>query len=109
MGIINKSKQILTKLLITGRICNILCPPDYYVNSNIILPPAGDYGVGMVFLPRQIDAREKCMKEINKVVESENQIVLGWRDTPVNETVLGKTAKENRPYICQIFIGKSIL
>lgn len=77
------------------------------MQEDIILPPAGDYGVGMVFLPRQIDAREKCMKEINKVVESENQIVLGWRDTPVNETVLGKTAKENRPYICQIFIGKN--
>ncbi len=75
--------------------------------EDIILPPEGEYGVGMVFLPRQIDARTKCMKTINKAIESEGQIVLGWRDTPVNETMLGKTAKENRPYICQVFIGKS--
>ncbi len=75
--------------------------------EDIVLPPEGEYGVGMVFLPRQIDARMKCMKTINKAIESEGQIVLGWRDTPVNETMLGKTAKENRPYICQVFIGKS--
>ena len=75
--------------------------------ENIELPAAGEYGVGMVFLPRQFDAREKCMKVINKAIEAENQIVLGWRDTPVNETVLGATAKDNRPYIAQVFIGKN--
>ena len=78
-----------------------VCPEE-----NITLPPMGDYGVGMVFLPRQSDAREKCMKVINKAVEEEGQIVLGWRDTPVNESTIGITAKENRPYIAQVFIGR---
>ena len=78
-----------------------VCPEE-----NIELPAAGDYGVGMVFLPRQSDAREKCMKVIDKAVEEEGQIVLGWRDTPVNESTIGQTAKENRPYIAQIFIGR---
>ena len=79
-----------------------VCPEE-----NIELPSQGEYGVGMVFLPRQSDAREKCMRTINKVIEAEGQKVLGWRDTPVNEVTLGKTSKENRPYIAQIFIGKS--
>ena len=78
-----------------------VCPEE-----NITLPSEGDYGVGMVFLPRQSDAREKCMKVINKAVEEEGQVVLGWRDTPVNESTIGQTAKENRPYIAQIFIGR---
>ncbi|MEE3351114.1 MAG: glutamate synthase large subunit [Saccharofermentanaceae bacterium] len=78
-----------------------VCPGE-----NIQLPQMGDYGVGMVFLPRQSDAREKCMKVIDKAVEEEGQIVLGWRDTPVNESTIGVTAKENRPYIAQVFIGR---
>ena len=78
-----------------------VCPEE-----NITLPQPGDYGVGMVFLPRQSDAREKCMKVIDKAVAEEGQVVLGWRDTPVNESTIGKTAKENRPYIAQIFIGR---
>ncbi|HBY32668.1 MAG TPA: glutamate synthase subunit alpha, partial [Clostridiales bacterium] len=78
-----------------------VCPEE-----NIQLPQMGDYGVGMVFLPRQSDAREKCMKVIDKAVEEEGQIVLGWRDTPVNESTIGVTAKENRPYIAQVFIGR---
>ncbi|MBP5186266.1 MAG: glutamate synthase subunit alpha, partial [Clostridiales bacterium] len=78
-----------------------VCPEE-----NIELPVVGDYGVGMVFLPRQSDAREKCMKVIDKAVEEEGQVVLGWRDTPVNESTIGQTAKENRPYIAQIFIGR---
>ena len=77
------------------------------LQEDIELPPEGEYGVGMVFLPRQIDARTKCMKVINKAIEAQGQIVLGWRDTPVNETMLGNTAKENRPYIAQVFIGKA--
>ena len=79
-----------------------VCPLE-----NIELPQEGDYGVGMVFLPRQSDAREKCMKTIDKAVVEQGQTVLGWRDTPVNESVLGKTSRENRPYIAQIFIGRS--
>ncbi|MBO4748370.1 MAG: hypothetical protein J5607_10010 [Clostridiales bacterium] len=78
-----------------------VCPEE-----NITLPQAGDYGVGMVFLPRQSDAREKCMRVIDKAVEEEGQVVLGWRDTPVNESTIGQTAKENRPYIAQVFIGR---
>ncbi len=74
--------------------------------EGIELPAPGEYGVGMVFLPRQSDAREKCMRVISQAVEEEGQVVLGWRDTPVNEGLIGNTAKENRPYIVQLFVGR---
>jgi len=74
---------------------------------DINLPAAGDYGVGMLFLPRQSDARKDCQERIENIVESEGQTVLGWRTLPVNETSLGSVARSNRPHFCQIFIGKS--
>jgi glutamate synthase (NADPH/NADH) large chain len=74
---------------------------------DIQLPEAGKYGVGMAFLPRHADDRLACQKNIEKIVKSEGQHVLGWRTLPVNELSLGSGAKANRPYIAQIFVEKS--
>jgi len=74
---------------------------------DITLPEEGSYGVGMLFLPRQADARTACQKRIEKIIHEEGQAVLGWRTLPVNETSLGSCARANRPYLCQVFIGKS--
>lgn len=74
---------------------------------DITLPAAGDYGVGMLFLPRQADAREACQKHIEDIIRSEGQSILGWRTLPVNESTLGSVARANRPHFSQIFIRKS--
>jgi len=69
------------------------------------LPSEGDYAVGMMFLPRDEKVREYYENQINETVKKEGQIILGWRDVPINECVLGKLAKESLPYIRQVFIG----
>ena len=74
---------------------------------DITLPAAGEYGVGMLFLPRQADAREACQKRIEDIIRSEGQTILGWRTLPVNESTLGSVARSNRPHFSQIFIQKS--
>ena len=71
------------------------------------LPAAGSYGVGMLFLPRRSDARESVLSRIESIVRAEGQTVIGWRELPVNESMLGSSARENRPYFMQIFIGRS--
>ncbi len=89
-------------LQIPDKYFRTVCP-----SSDIILPENDSYGVGMVFLPRDKEKRIKCEKVIEKFILQENQKVLGWRTPPVNDSTLGKTAKENCPYIRQVFIGKS--
>ena len=89
-------------LQIPDRFFRMVCPL-----IDITLPREGEYGVGMLFLPRQSDAREECMKKIEEVIREEGQTVLGWRDLPVNETMLGSVAKANRPFFSQVFIGMS--
>ena len=97
----------------TGDGAGLLCQiPDRFFRKvcgelDIKLPNSEEYGVGMLFLPRQSDARDLCKKEIEQVINEEGQKVLGWREIPVNELMLGATAKANRPFIAQVFIGKS--
>jgi glutamate synthase (ferredoxin) len=71
------------------------------------LPRAGEYGVGMVFLPQDAEARRQCEATFEQAVLEEGQWVLGWRAVPTNNADLGPTAKAGEPVVKQIFIGRS--
>ena len=75
--------------------------------QGIKLPPAGEYGVGMVFLPRESASRMACQEEIERAVRAEGQVLLGWRDVPVDNSVLGESVRQSEPVIRQIFVGRS--
>ena len=70
------------------------------------LPPAGQYGVGMVFLPRDPASRIACEYEIERAIKDEGQVLLGWRDVPVDNSDLAEPAKRLEPVIRQVFIGR---
>src|SRR5579862_259802 len=70
------------------------------------LPPAGSYGVGMVFLSRNPETRRACEEGIEALVRAEGQIFLGWRDVPVDPSFLGETIRPNAPVIRQFFVEK---
>jgi glutamate synthase (NADPH/NADH) large chain len=74
--------------------------------KGIELPELGDYAVGMVFLPRDEKRRAKCVAAFNRVTGVEGQLLLGWRDVPCDNSVLGETVKPNEPVIRQILIGR---
>jgi glutamate synthase (NADPH) large chain len=73
--------------------------------QGVKLPKAGAYGVGMVFLPRHPAARMACAREIERAVVNEGQVLLGWRDVPVDDSSLGQTARGTMPVIRQVFVG----
>ncbi len=70
------------------------------------LPPAGDYAVGMVFLPRDADGRRICEEVIERVIADEGQVLLGWRDVPVDSSGLGESVKPTEPVIRQVLVGR---
>jgi glutamate synthase domain-containing protein 2/glutamate synthase domain-containing protein 1/glutamate synthase domain-containing protein 3 len=72
--------------------------------ERITLPKEGEYGVGMVFLPREEQGRRHCERFFERVVRDEGQEVLGWRTVPTNNEPIGPTAKAAEPVIRQIFI-----
>jgi glutamate synthase domain-containing protein 2/glutamate synthase domain-containing protein 1/glutamate synthase domain-containing protein 3 len=69
------------------------------------LPAAGEYGVGMVFMP--VERHERLVTEgiLERIVREEGLTVLGWRDTPIDGLAIGRIARASQPYIQQIFIG----
>src|SRR5271157_2779755 len=71
------------------------------------LPPAGEYGVGMVFLPVEPHARLQCEGIVERIVREEGLTVLGWRDTPIDGGAIGRVARVSQPYIEQIFVGRA--
>jgi glutamate synthase (NADPH) large chain len=72
----------------------------------ITLPAIGQYGVGMVFLPQEPASRMACEQEIERAIASEGQVLLGWRDVPVNPEGLGDGVKAIQPIIRQVFVGR---
>jgi glutamate synthase (NADPH/NADH) large chain len=68
---------------------------------------ADRYGVGMVFLPTDLDSRVACETVFERVVAAEGLRVLGWRTVPTDDSSIGPTAKDAEPVIKQIFIGCS--
>ena len=85
--------------------------PDAFMRNvasslGISLPAAEEYGVGMVFLPRDSQDAARCEQLFEEAVALLGQKVLGWRDVPANPTGLGKSAAESRPLIRQVFVGR---
>ena len=68
------------------------------------LPPPGEYGVGMVFLPVERHHRLLVEGIVERIAGEEGLTVLGWRDTPINANAIGRIARASQPYIEQIFI-----
>jgi len=75
--------------------------------SGFELPSPGEYGVGMVFLPTDPASRRQCELIVEQVVSEEGQTVLGWRDVPTDNRLLGHSARLSQPHIRQLFIERA--
>ncbi len=68
------------------------------------LPPGGQYGVGMIFLPPS-DIRKACLAAIQTVVREEGLDVLGTREVPTDGSILGAEARRDQPFVMQLFVS----
>ncbi|MCH8162947.1 MAG: glutamate synthase large subunit, partial [Proteobacteria bacterium] len=73
----------------------------------IELPESESYGAGMVFLPVDQAQSKRCQEIFKQIIEEEGQQLLGWRDVPTDDSLLGPTAKAGEPIFKQIFIAKN--
>ena len=73
----------------------------------VTLPPPGEYGVGMIFLPKEHASRLACEQEMERAIKVEGQVLLGWRDVPVNRDMpMSPTVRAKEPILRQVFIGR---
>ncbi|MDD4688769.1 MAG: glutamate synthase large subunit [Eubacteriales bacterium] len=66
----------------------------------------GDYGVGMFFMPQNTLARLGAKKSFEIICQKNGVETLSWRNVPVDESVLGETAKKSMPYIMQCIVKR---
>jgi glutamate synthase (NADPH) large chain len=99
------------KLMGDGAGILIQIPDDFYraemAKQGIELPAPGEYGVGMIFLPKERGSRLACEQELERAVKVEGQVLLGWRDVPVDRDMpMSPTVRKKEPVIRQVFIGR---
>src|SRR6266550_2094473 len=71
------------------------------------LSEPGTYGVGMMFLPVEPKQRLICEGIVERIAREEGLTVLGWRDTPIDGSAIGRVARNSQPYIEQVFVRRS--
>ena len=75
--------------------------------QGVVLPPLGEYGVGIIFLPKEQASKEACEQEMERAIKAEGQVLLGWRDVPINQDMpMSPTVRAKEPLIRQVFIGR---
>jgi len=75
--------------------------------QGVVLPPPGEYGVGMIFLPKEHASRLACEQEFERAIRAEGQVLLGWREVPVDtEMPMSPAVRKKEPIIKQVFIGR---
>jgi glutamate synthase (NADPH/NADH) large chain len=75
--------------------------------AGIELPPPGEYGIGVLFMPRDSDRREIVRAVWEQVTAQEGLRILGWRtDMPTDNSTLGASVKTSEPVHMQVFIGQ---
>jgi glutamate synthase domain-containing protein 2/glutamate synthase domain-containing protein 1/glutamate synthase domain-containing protein 3 len=84
--------------------------PDAFMRSavaGIDLPPAGRYGVGVCYLPRDPERRQEFEQLIEEAVAAEGQRAIWWRDVPVDDRYVGEIASMSAPVIRQLIVEAS--
>ena len=75
-------------------------------DSGISIGDAGDYGIGMFFLPQDLRKRTFAKRLFQVNCEKNGLKILGWREVPTNPEILGKKALNCMPCIEQCFIER---
>jgi glutamate synthase (NADPH/NADH) large chain len=72
----------------------------------VSLPQPGEYGVGMIFFPKDSTLKKACRNIIVNAAEKLAINLLGFRKLPVNASVIGETARSAEPDAEQVFVSR---
>jgi len=79
---------------------------DWAVGVGVDLPAPGDYAVAMCFLPRDKVTRDVAIGQFEHFIRIEGQLLIGWRDVPVDARGLGQAVLARMPVIRQAIVRR---
>ena len=80
---------------------------DETAKLGITLPAPRSYAVGTAFLPGDEEHVAKTRARIEELAVEEGLQVLGWRDVPVDPSMLGATSRSVMPSFSQLFVASA--
>ena len=86
----------------------IQVPRDFYLIQGFALPPEGQFGTGLIFLPKDETDAEKCIETLLGIIKEEGVQFIGFREVPRNNSVLGEISLAAEPGIRQILLGSDV-
>ncbi|RLD90803.1 MAG: glutamate synthase large subunit [Bacteroidetes bacterium] len=86
----------------------IQIPRDFYLMQGYSIPHEGQFGTGLVFLPRDAGEAKKCEEILVQIVNDEGVNLIGFREVPRDNSVIGEIARGAEPNMKQILLGADL-
>jgi glutamate synthase (NADPH/NADH) large chain len=83
----------------------IQVPRDFYLIQGYSLPPEGQFGTGILFLPQDNSEAALCKERFLEIIKEEGVEFLGFREIPRDNTVIGEISRAAEPQMIQILLG----
>ena len=86
----------------------IQIPRDFYLMQGYSIPHEGQFGTGLVFLPRDAGEAKKCEEILVQMLSDEGVNLIGFREVPRDNSVIGEIARDAEPNMKQILLGADL-
>jgi glutamate synthase (NADPH/NADH) large chain len=86
----------------------IQVPRDFYLIQGYSLPPEGQFGTGLVFFPQDSNDASSCKEILVNIIKEEGVNIIGFREVPRDNSVIGDISRAAEPEIVQILLGADI-
>ncbi len=86
----------------------IQVPRDFYLIQGYSLPPEGQFGTGLIFFPQDSSDAAECQKILTTIIKEEGVNLIGFREVPRNNSVIGEISRAAEPKILQILLGADV-
>jgi glutamate synthase (NADPH/NADH) large chain len=83
----------------------IQVPRDFYLIQGYSLPPEGQFGTGLIFLPQDKNEADECLRILLEIIKEEGVDFIGFREVPKDSSVIGEIARAAEPAITQVLLG----
>ena len=80
--------------------------PDEFMRREFgELPPAGQYGAAMLFMPRDAGIYDAVKKKTESILKEEGLEIVGWREVPVRRDAINDEVASSAPRVMQLVVA----
>jgi len=82
----------------------IQVPRDFYLIQGYSVPAEGQFGTGILFLPRDKQQEEACLAIFERITAEEGISIISYREVPRDNSNIGELAREAEPEMKQVLL-----